>query len=402
MEKSTFHWTGINKLGNRISGEIQALDTLEAQRALKKQEIEIIKLAPKKSSEFFSKRKPKIKAKDIVLFTRYLSTMMSAGLPIVQALDVMSKDQENSTMQAMIAQIKTNVVGGKTLSEAFKEYPQYFPKLYQSLVHAGEKSGTLEKILKRLGDYLDKIESIKRKVKKALIYPIAIISIAMIVSGILLFFVVPQFEKVFHSFGAQLPLFTRMVMEFSHLLRVYGWIILLAILGMAWGGARIIKRSEKVRYFLDGLILKIYIMGPILRKSIIARFTRTLAITLEAGLPIMDAMKSMADLMGNLIYRKAVLEICDSVVSGNQLSSSLEKTKLFPNMVIQMIAVGEASGALSDMLNKVADYYEEEVNSTVDNLGNLLEPLIMVVLGIIIGGFVVAMYLPIFKLGSLF
>jgi type IV pilus assembly protein PilC len=404
--KQSFQWTGINNQGKRLDGVLQAYDLKDAQSELARMGIEVIGLQSKQGFNFpimkiFAK-KSKIKPKDILLFTRYVSTMLTAGLPIVQSLDIISKDQDNPAVQEMIITIRNNIAGGKTLAESFKLYPQHFSDLYCNLISSGEKSGTLEKILKRLGNYLERTESMKRKVKKALVYPAAIVTVALGVSLILLIFVVPQFQKMFASFGAQLPMFTRMIVVLSNFLRSYWWVVTLIVAGIIWGLKRYISQSELAKDVIDRYILKVYLIGNIIQKSVIARFARTLATTLEAGMPIVESMKSMSLVMGNRIYSKAVLEVCNEVANGKQLSVAMGATKLFPNMAIQMIAVGEASGSLSDMLNKVADYYEEEVNGIVDNLSSLLEPVIMVVLGVIVGGFVVAMYLPIFKIGSLF
>ena len=404
--KQSFQWTGINNQGKRLEGVVQAMDLKDAQGELTKMGIEVITLQAKRGLSLSKKnifsRKKKIKPKDILLFTRYISTMLTAGLPIVQSLEIISKDQDNPTMQEMIINIKNNIAGGKTLAESFKNYPQHFNDLYCNLISSGEKSGTLEKILKRLGNYLERTETLKRKVKKALIYPAAIMTVALGVSLILLIFVVPQFQKMFSSFGAQLPFFTRMIVNLSDFLRAYWWLLLAASIMGVVGMKRYIAQSEPAQYMIDKYILRVYIVGNVLQKSVVARFARTLATTLEAGMPIVESMKAMSLIMGNKIYSKAVMDICNEVINGKQLSVAMESTKLFPNMAIQMIAVGEASGSLSEMLNKVADYYEEEVNSIVDNLSSLLEPVIMVVLGVIVGSFVVAMYLPIFKIGSLF
>jgi type IV pilus assembly protein PilC len=405
-DKQAFQYSGINGQGKRLDGTVQAIDLKEAQSELSRLGIEVIELQPKRQFGFstekiFSKKK-KIKALYILLFTLYISTMLTAGLPIVQSLDIISKDQDNPAMQEMIVSIRNNISGGKSLADSFGMYPQHFNDMYCNLISSGEKSGTLEKILKRLGNYLERSETMRRKVKKAMIYPIAIMTVALGVSLILLIFVVPQFDKMFSSFGAQLPFFTRMVVNMSDFLRSYWYILIIVFGGGIWGLKRFIKQSESTQFFIDRHILKVYIIGDVIQKSVIARFARTLATTLEAGMPIVESMKSMSLIMGNKIYSKAVLDICNDVVSGKQLSVAMESTKLFPNMAIQMISVGEASGSLSEMLNKVADYYEEEVNAIVDNLSSLLEPVIMVVLGVIVGSFVVAMYLPIFKIGSLF
>ncbi len=404
--KQSFQWSGINNQGKRLDGVVMAADIKEAQTELARMGIEVIELTPKRGFSFsfnFSKSsKGKVKPKDILLFTRYISTMLSSGMPIIQALDILSKDSENPALQEMITTIKNNIAGGKTLAESFKLYPDHFSDLYCNLISAGEKSGTLEKILKRLGSYLERTEMLKRKIKKAMIYPAAIMTVALGVSLILLLFVVPQFQKMFSSFGAQLPWFTRMVVNLSDFLRAYWWLIGIAIAGGIFGLRRYMRESEEAQLMVDKAALRLYIIGNVTQKGTIARFARTLATTLEAGMPIVESMKSMSLIMGNRVYSKAVLDICNDVVNGKQLSVAIEATGLFPNMAVQMIGVGEASGSLSDMLNKVADYYEEEVNVIVDNLSSLLEPIIMVVLGVIVGTFVVAMYLPIFKIGSLF
>lgn len=399
--QQTFLWAGIDKRGNRVTGTIQGLDMTAAKNELKKSGIEVTSIKERGRFSIGSKGKKKIKQKDILLFTRFLSTMMAAGLPILQALDVIAHDQDNLAMRSMLAQIRSSISGGKTLTESFRQYPAYFSNMYCSLISSGEKSGTLDKILNRLATYLERTETIKSKVKKALIYPIAIIVVSIIVSFILLFYVVPQFQSIFSSFGAQLPYFTRVVVNLSDFVRSYWWLmfifILLAFFGFRYG----MKKNDKFAGKIDALKLKIFVIGPLMQKGVIARFTRTLSTTLESGMPIVEAMKSMADVMDNRVYKKAILQICSDVVNGQSLNVAMRATNLFPNMAIQMIAVGEASGSLGEMLNKVADYYEEEVNHMVDNLSNLLEPLIMVLLGLIIGSFVVAMYLPIFKIGSI-
>lgn len=399
--RQAFHWIGIGKNGRRLTGTVHAVNIEEARSVLKKQDIEIISLQRKNQFSFFTK-KQKIKTKDILLFTRFLSTMLSVGMPIVQSLEVIDRDQENATMRSVIGAIKSNITGGKTLSDSFSQHPLYFNSLYCNLIKAGESSGTLDKILKRLVIYIEKTRAIKQKIKKALVYPIAIITVALVVSLILLIFVVPQFQGMFKSFGAPLPLFTQWVVNLSGFIRGYWWLIILNIGISIFAFKKLAQKNQAFANWLDKISLKIYIIGPILQKAIIARFTRTLATTMDAGMPLVESMKAMADIMGNKIYKDAVYKICSEVVNGQQLNVAMNATNLFPNIVIQMIAVGETSGTLSEMMNKVADYYEEEVSQIVDNLSSLLEPLIMVLLGIIIGGFVIAMYLPIFKIGSLF
>lgn len=402
----SFQWVGIDNQGKRTNGSLKAADAKEAQQELKKRGIEVVSLKQQKGFTLpdvsFLSKGAKVKQADILFFTRYLSTMLSAGLPVVQSLDIISHDQDNVPMRNMVMSIKNSIAEGKTLSESFSKFPDCFSDLYCNLIKAGEKSGTLDKTLLRLGNYLERSENLKRKIKKALVYPIAILTVAMIVSLILLIFVVPQFEKMFSTFGAQLPVFTRMVVSLSETVREFWWVFVIAIAGVVAGFRYAFNRNEKLRLWVDVWLLKIYIVGGVTRKGIIARFTRTLATTLEAGMPIVECMDAMPHIMGNRIYSKAVKQIRNDVVNGHPLSTSMESTKLFPNMAIQMIGVGEASGRLSDMLNKVADYYEEEVNTTVDNLSSLLEPVIMMLLGVIVGCFIIAMYLPIFQIGSLF
>jgi type IV pilus assembly protein PilC len=401
-----FQWTGIDIKGKRVQGVLQLVDAKDAAVELKKNGVELISIQAQSqlsmpNFKLFS-RKKKIKAKDILLFTRFLSTMMTAGLPIVQALDIIAHDQGNPSMQALVMSIKNNVASGKTLAESFSQYPECFGDLYCNLIKSGEKSGTIDKVLKRIGNYLEKSENTKRKIIKAMIYPAAIITIAGIVSLVLLIFVVPQFQTMFSTFGAKLPFFTLVVVHVSEYVRSYWWVALIIVALSVWLVKQSMRKSSYIQDQLDKWLLRFYIIGPILQKGIIARYTRTLATTLEAGMPIVESMRSMSNIMGNRVYIKAIEQICNDVTSGRQLSASMNATKLFPNMVIQMIAVGEASGSLAEMLNKVADYYEDEVSSIVDNLSNLLEPIIMAVLGVIIGGFVVAMYLPIFRMGSIF
>ncbi len=404
--KNNYKWVGLNKQGNRVSGTIQSVDMKNAQLELKKMSIEIISLEEKKGINLpglsFLSKKKKVKQEDIIIFTRYLSTLLSAGLPIIQALEIMAHDQENPAMQSLIVTIKNNTAEGKTLAESFAQYPKLFGDLYCNLIKTGERSGTMDKTLSRLEKHLERSETLRRKLKKALVYPIAILSIALLVSLILLVFVVPQFQTLFSSFGAELPFFTRMVVHASNFISNDWWLLIMIMAGTFFGFRYALQKYPELHQTIERWTLKIVIIGPILRKGIIARFSRTLATTFEAGMPIVESMKAMAQIMGNKIYSDAVMKIHDDLINGQGLSVSMATTKLFPNMAIQMIGVGEASGKLTEMLNKVADYYEEEVNTVVDNLSSLLEPLIMVILGVIVGGFVIAMYLPIFKIGSLF
>jgi type IV pilus assembly protein PilC len=401
---SAFQWTGIDKKGKRVQGTTNAVDLKDAHQELKRQGVEIISIKAKgqMAQSMMMKRPAKVKTKNILLFTRYLSTMLASGLPLLQALDIIAQDQENQAMHAFTIALRSNVSGGKTLAETFKQFPQYFDELYTNLLSAGEKSGTLDTILKRLGIYLERTETLKSKIKKAMIYPAAIVSVALIASSIMLIFVVPKFAAMFKSFGATLPLFTRIVLAISNVMQHYWWLLIVIIMASAWLFRYARRTSINFRRSVDAITLRLFVIGPILRKGVIARFTRTLSTTLDSGMPITEALRSMQGIMGNVVYSEGIKKIADDVTNGHALNISMSATNLFPNMVIQMISVGEASGTLGEMLNKVAEYYEEEVNNIVDNLSSLLEPLIMLVLGVVVGSLVIAMYLPIFKLGSLF
>jgi type IV pilus assembly protein PilC len=399
-----YAWKGIDRKGKRVQGTTKAATMSDAHADLRKQGIEIISIKPKAASTgmITMTRVPKVKNKNILLFTRYLSTMLASGLPLLQALDIIGQDQENASMHAFVATLRSNVSGGKTLAETFKQYPQYFNELYVNLISAGERSGSLDKILKRLGVYLERTETLHGKIKKAMIYPAAIVTVALLASSIMLILVVPKFAAMFKSFGATLPLFTRIVLSISNFMQHYWWLILIAIGASIYAFKYMMRTSPIFQRRVDQLVLRLFVIGPIIKKGIIARFTRTLSTTLDAGMPITEALRSMTGIMGNTIYGEAIKKISDDVTSGHQLNVSMSSTGLFPNMVIQMISVGEVSGNLGEMLTKIAEYYEEEVNNIVDNLSSLLEPLIMLVLGVVVGSLVIAMYLPIFKLGSLF
>lgn len=397
----SFEYVAINQNGLRTKGFIEAADTQTAELELKKRGLEVITIEKKNKKTFnISFGKKKVKAKEIVLFTRFLATMIAAGMPILKALDVIVRDQPNPQLQSVINSLRVSISSGSNFSQALRQHPKYFSPLYCSLVSAGEASSTLDKVLERLAKYLEKIEILKNKVKNAMIYPFAIVFVATAVSLVLLIFVIPKFQNMFESAHVPLPYFTQLVIAFSNALRNYWWAII-AILTLGFFGTKIlVKRKPIIADKMDSLLLKTMVIGPILKKAIIARFTRTLSITLEAGLPIVESMRSMVDIVNNKVFSQGVQQICDGIISGRQLSASMEATKLFPTMVIQMIAVGEASGKLEEMLNNIANYYEEDVNSIADNLTNLMEPVIIVVLGLIIGCFIIAMYLPIFKLGS--
>ena len=396
----SFQWSGINKHGARVKGVIQAIDSKTAEIGLKNMDIEVISLIERKRQIGFSLMRKRIRSRDIVLFTRYLGTMLAAGMPILKALDVIAHDNENELMSTVVMSLRTSISSGTTFADSLNQFPQYFNELYVNLVRAGEKSATLDTVLSRLSKYLEKIELIKRKIKTALIYPAAIVFVAVVVCLILMIFVIPQFQTMYKNANVQLPAFTRLIINLSDLVRGYWYVLLGGLVAFIWGFRYLLRNNVAFAEKIDAYSLRIFIIGTVLKKGIISRFTRTLAITLDAGMPIVESMRSMVRIMGNRVYSKGVQQICDDITSGHQLSSSMESTKLFPNMVIQMVSVGEASGELGAMLNNIANYYEEEVNAIADNLMTLLEPIIIIVLGIIIGCFVVAMYLPIFKLGT--
>ncbi|MGY8797098.1 MAG: type II secretion system F family protein, partial [Woeseiales bacterium] len=342
----------------------------------------------------------KITPGDIAIFSRQLATMLGAGIPLVQAFEIVGAGHENASMQKLILAVKTDVEGGSSLAEALAKHPIHFDDLFVNLVEAGEQAGALETLLEKVATYKEKTEAIKKKVKKALTYPLAVLVVALVVTIILLIFVIPAFEDLFQGFGADLPAFTRMVIDLSQFVREKGWMLAVLFGGIGYSFFYFKKRSRPMRHFLDRLALNAPIIGPIIQKSAIARYARTLSTMFSAGVPLVEALESVAGATGNIVYEVGVLQMKDEVATGQRLQQSMQNTDLFPNMVIQMIAVGEESGSLDDMSAKVADFYEEDVDNAVDNLSSLLEPLIMSILGILVGGLVVAMYLPIFKMGS--
>jgi type IV pilus assembly protein PilC len=396
---TAYAWSGVNKRGEKVSGVQDARSTAILKADLRKQGIMVKKVA-KKTKPLFSKRSKKIQPQDIAVFTRQMSTMMESGIPLIQSFDIVAKGQVNEKMTNLILEIKTSVESGLTLAESLKKHPDYFNDLYCNLIDAGEQSGALEIMLDNLASYKEKVESIKKKIKKALFYPIAVLIIAFLVSAALLIFVVPQFEELFKGFGADLPGLTRVVIDMSEFFQAYWYLIFGILVGLGWGFIYLKKNSTAFAYQLDKFSLKFPIIGQILQKAAIARFSRTLSITFAAGMPLVDALKSVSGATGNILYADATRQIKEEVSTGQQMQFAMKKTNLFPNMVIQMIAIGEESGSLESMLLKVADFYEEEVDAAVDALSSLLEPLIMAVLGVMVGGLVVAMYMPIFKLGA--
>lgn len=394
-----YQWEGVNRSGERLNGVIECNSIAIAKATLRKQGI-IIKKVTKKRNPLFDRKNRKISSGEITAFSRQLATMLQSGIPLIQAFDIVSKGQKNQRMQKLIETIKADVETGLTLSESLEKHPAHFNNLFSNLVSAGEKSGSLDVMLDKIATYKEKIESIKKKIKKALTYPIAVLVVAFLVTAALLIFVVPQFEQLFKGFGADLPALTRVVVNLSKFFQDW-WYLIFGALGLAIYGLYYAKHhySNFAENF-DKFLLKLPIFGNILQKAAIARFARTLSITFAAGLPLVDALKSVSGVTGNLLFAKATLKIMQDVSMGQQMQIAMENTHMFPNMVVQMIAIGEESGSLEQMLGKVADFYEEEVDHAVDTLSSLLEPIIMCILGVLVGGLVVAMYLPIFKLGS--
>ena len=398
-QPDTFIWTGTDKRGVRVKGQSRGSTPSLIKANLRKQGIKPIKIK-KQSTLFQSAGKKKIIPKDIAVFFRQLATMMSAGVPLVQSFEIIGRGHENAGMRELLLNIKAEVESGTSLSESLAKHPIYFDDLVVSLVGAGEQAGALENLLDKIATYKEKTELLKAKIKKAMFYPTAVIVVAFIVTAILLIFVVPQFEELFSSFGADLPAFTRVVVNMSEFMQEYWWIVAGIAVGGIYSLLQAKKRSRKFNRALDRMVLKMPIVGPIMHKAAVARYARTLGTMFAAGVPLVEGLEAVAGATGNVVYSDAVLMIRDSVATGQQLTFAMNQTALFPNMVEQMVAIGEESGSLDEMLNKVADFYEQEVDDAVDALSSLLEPLIMSILGILIGGLVVAMYLPIFKMGA--
>ncbi len=397
-EKVEFLYEGTNRGGTKVKGEIYALSDTLAKSELRKQGINPLKVKKKPKPLFGGA--DKIKPADIAIFARQMATMMQAGVPLVQSFEIIGQGSENQAMQKLIFRVKNDVEGGVSLAEALAKEPLYFDQLFVNLVNAGEQSGALETMLDKLATYKEKVEALKAKVKKALFYPIAVLVVAFVVTTILLVFVVPQFKDLFDSFGADLPALTLMVIAMSEFMQQWWYVIAGVIAGAVWFILRLKKTSPKVQEAFDRFALKAPVVGEIATKSAIARFSRTLETMSAAGVPLVEAMDSVAGACGNIIYHDASLKIKDEVSQGTQLQTSMRNTRLFPNMAIQMVSIGEEAGSLDSMLAKVADFYETEVDNAVDALTSLLEPIIMAVLGVLVGGLIVAMYLPIFKLGS--
>ncbi len=392
-----FKWVGTDGRGKRVKGQTRAANDSVVRAEMRRQGVVPTKVT--KQIEL-SMGKKKIGPADIAFFSRQMATMLSAGVPLVQAFDIVGRGHANPSMQELIMSIRADVQSGTSLTNALKKHPLYFDDLFCNLVHAGEEAGVLDTLLARIATYKEKTESIKKKIKKALVYPATVVIVGVIVTAIILMFVVPVFEDLFNSFGTGLPAFTQVVVDMSRFMRDYWWIVLLGVITTVIVISNLWKRSPKFRELIDRGMLRMPIFGQVFHNSALARFARTTSTMFAAGVPLVESLNSVAGATGSVVYGKAVLEIRDDVATGQSLRLAMEQQPLFPHMVKQMISIGEESGSLEDMLSKVADYYEEEVDNAVDAISSLMEPLIMVVLGTLVGGLVVAMYLPIFKLAA--
>ncbi|HUN26091.1 MAG TPA: type II secretion system F family protein [Steroidobacteraceae bacterium] len=392
-----FVWEGRDKKGKRVKGRSLAPDEAALRVDLRRQGIAASRIRKQSTA---LKSGGKVKAEDIAVFSRQLATMLAAGIPLVQGLEIVGSGHDKPSVQKLILAIKADIEAGSSLHEALAKHPLHFDDLYVNLVQAGEHSGALENLLEKIATYKEKTEAIKKKVKKALFYPAAVLVVAVVVTIILLIYVIPEFDSLFKSFGAQLPSFTQFVINLSRSVQSYGIYDAVVLGGCVAAFIYFHKRSKAMRQFIDRVMLKLPIIGPILNKAAIARFTRTLATMFAAGVPLVEALESVAKATGNIVYETAVLKMRDEVATGQRLQRAMETVGLFPNMVVQMIAVGEEAGSLDTMAGKVATFYEAEVDNAVDSMSSLLEPLIMAILGVLVGGLVIAMYLPIFKLGS--
>ena len=398
---SIFAWEGKDKAGRKTKGEITSSNANIAKTELRKQGITPTKVTKKSAGPSgLLNMGQKVGASDIALFTRQLATMMKAGVPLVQSFEIVADGMDNPAMRTLILKIRDDIASGNSFAHAIRANPAHFDDLFCNLIDAGEQSGSLETMLERLATYKEKTEALKAKIKSAMNYPIAVLVVASIVSGILLIKVVPQFEEIFQGFGAELPEFTQMVVNMSRWMQEWWFIVVAVIAAFVIAFKQAAKRSKAFHDALERLSLKLPVIGDILDKSCIARFARTLSTTFAAGVPLVDALESVAGAAGNIVYYDAIKSVKNDVSSGIQLNYSMKKTEAFPNMVIQMVAIGEESGALDSMLDKAATYYEEMVDNAVDGLTSLMEPIIMSFLGVVIGGLIIAMYLPIFKMGD--
>ncbi|QBG36796.1 type II secretion system F family protein [Litorilituus sediminis] len=401
-ELDVFIWNGVNRKGKKINGELPANNIIELKAQLRKQGITPSRVKKKPKPLFGIGGGDKaIKPADIAVITRQIATMLGAGVPLVQSIEMIGKGHDNGNMRKLLAEIGTKLASGIPLSDCLREHPKYFDDLYCDLVASGEQSGALETIYGRIATYKEKAEALKAKIKKAMTYPISVLVIAAIVTSILLIFVVPVFQDIFNGFGAELPAFTLLVIAISEFMQAYWYMGLGAIFAFIYLFKRVHRSNQKFRDNVDKAILKLPVFGDLLEKAAVARYARTLSTTFAAGVPLIDALESAAGASGNAVFRDAILEIRNEVASGMQMNLAMRNSSIFPDMVIQMVAIGEESGAVDDMLSKVANVYEAEVDNAVDNLTALLEPMIMAFLGVVIGGLIIAMYLPIFQIGSI-
>jgi type IV pilus assembly protein PilC len=394
-----FVWEGTDKRGTKMKGEHAAKTANLVRAELRRQGITPTVVKPK-GKPLFGGQGKRVTPKEIAIFSRQMATMMKSGVPIVQSLEIIAGGQKNPKMKELVNSLRSDIESGTSMSEALAKHPVQFDELYRNLVRAGESAGVLETVLDTVATYKENIEAIKGKIKKALFYPATVIAVAILVSAILLIFVVPQFQQVFQSFGADLPAFTKMIIAASDFMISYWWLVLFIVVGTGVAFVFFKKRSLAFSHFLDRAMLKIPVVGQILHNSAIARFSRTLAVTFKAGVPLVEALDIVAGATGSTVYEKAVRRIRDDVAVGYQVNLAMKQVNLFPHMVVQMVAIGEEAGALDAMLFKVAEFYESEVNNAVDALSSLLEPMIMIIIGVVVGGMVIGMYLPIFKLAA--
>lgn len=399
LKLNVFAWEGTDKKGNRVKGESRGINSNIIKAELRRQGVVPLKVRKKSALASAGKGKA-ITPKDIAIFARQLATMMTSGVPLVQSFDIIGKGHENPRMQELVMTVKADVEGGSNLADSLRKHPLFFDDLVCNLVEAGEAAGVLDTLLDKIATYKEKTEILKAKIKKAMTYPTAVVIVAFIVTAILLIFVVPQFESLFKNFGADLPAFTQMVVSMSRFMQDYWYLVFGGIGGAVYALLQAKKRSRKFNHGLDRLVLKMPVVGDIMTKAAIARFARTLSTMFAAGVPLVEALDSVSGATGNIVYSEAVLRMRDQVATGQQLQLTMAQSGLFPNMVVQMVAIGEESGSLDTMLGKVADFYEREVDDAVDSLSSLLEPMIMAILGVLVGGLVIAMYLPIFKMGA--
>lgn len=394
---ATFTWEGLDKKGKKTKGEIAGASEALVKAELRRRGVNPTRVKKKSGS---AKRGKKISPKDVAVFLRQLATMMSAGVPLVQSFEIIGNGHENPSMQTLLLTIKSDIEAGNNMAQSMAKHPFYFDDLVCNLVDAGEQAGTLDQLLDKIATYKEKIEAIKGKIKKALFYPTAVIVVAFIITSVLMIFVIPSFAELFKGFGADLPTITQVVINISNVFVEYWWAIFGGVGAAVYGMLQLKKRSKPFNRALDRISIKLPILGVILNKAIVARFARTLSTMFAAGMPLVDSLTTVAKAAGNVVYEAKLMTIKDDVSTGNQLNVSMKEADIFPSMVVQMVSIGEETGALDSMLSKVADFYEQEVDDAVDGLTSLLEPIIMAFLGVVIGGLVVAMYMPIFKMGE--